>query len=193
MNIERKILKKLWRTNFKKKFRFKMIILHNCIFNWRPSESAIIESYYTYSYLHYDIAWIYHYCKLNKYYIHSIHMIYIYIIIYIPGCICQIIKQILCIFSLYFYRFLTLGCLGDKITSFTSRLRENLTSIIRYTSVQSWGQRRYAMITKPFFLIPIYLQHDGANVWYFKYLLFDLTKIIVLNIKGLWDQVIMIK
>ena len=125
--------------------------------------------------------------------LYSIHMIYIYIIIYIPGCICQIIKQILCIFSLYFYRFLTLGCLGDKITSFTSRLRENLTSIIIYTSVQSWGQRRYAMITKPFFLIPIYLQHDGANVWYFKYLLFDLTKIIVLNIKGLWDQVKMIK
>ena len=35
--------------------------------------------------------------------------------------------------------------------------------------------------TKFNFLIPIYLQPDGVNLWHFKLRLYDLTDIIVLN------------
>jgi len=35
------------------------------------------------------------------------------------------------------------------------------------------------------FKIPIYLQHNGVNLWYFNLTLFDPTKFIVWNIKDL--------
>ena len=39
------------------------------------------------------------------------------------------------------------------------------------------------------FLIPIYLQPDGVNLWCFKLRLFDLTEFIVWNFKGLKHRI----
>ena len=47
-------------------------------------------------------------------------------------------------------------------------------------------------LTNLTFLIPISLQLDEVNLWYFKLRLFDSTEFIVWNIKGLLHQVVKI-
>ena len=50
-------------------------------------------------------------------------------------------------------------------------------------------QRNWVFATNLNFLTPISLQPDGVNLWYFKLRLFDLTELIVWNIKGLEKRV----
>ena len=49
-------------------------------------------------------------------------------------------------------------------------------------------QRNGVFATNSNFLIPISLQPNGVHRWYFKLRLFDVTKFIVWNIKGLRHQ-----
>ena len=49
--------------------------------------------------------------------------------------------------------------------------------------------RNWSFVTILNFLSPISLQLKGVNLWFFKLRLFNLTEIIVWNIKGLQHQV----
>ena len=46
-------------------------------------------------------------------------------------------------------------------------------------------QRNWLFATNSDFLIPISFEPNAVNLWYFKLIFFDLTKVIVWNFKGL--------
>ena len=48
-------------------------------------------------------------------------------------------------------------------------------------------QRNWVFTTNSHFLTHKSLQPNGVNLWYFKFRLFDLTELIVWNIKGLGE------
>ena len=50
-------------------------------------------------------------------------------------------------------------------------------------------KRNWVYATNSHFSTPISLQPDDVNLWYFKLRLFDLTELIVWNIKGLGKRV----
>ena len=47
-------------------------------------------------------------------------------------------------------------------------------------------ERNWLFSTNSDFQIPISLEPNVVNLWYFKLIFFDLTKVIVWNFKGLW-------
>ena len=65
---------------------------------------------------------------------------------------------------------------------------------LKYVS-QGCIQRNWLFATNSDFLIPISLEANVVNLWYFKLIFFDLSKVIVWNFKGLrrWNPKIGIR
>ena len=59
----------------------------------------------------------------------------------------------------------------------------------KFESTGQLSQRNWVFATNLHFLTSISLQPDGVLLWYFNLRLFDLTELIVLNIKGLGKRV----
>ena len=58
-------------------------------------------------------------------------------------------------------------------------------AFIRFITISIWAKRSLFFATNSDFLIQISLKSNVVKLWYFKLILFNLTELIVWNIKGL--------
>ena len=76
----------------------------------------------------------------------------------------------------------------DLADSWINKIREEKSNLYFYKIFERKGlvqQKNWVFASNSDFLIPISLQTDGVNPWYFKLRSFDLTEFVVWNIWGL--------